>query len=98
MDNLSVENISRIWNQLPDQNRQMLHERLFFLALQEVGGIRLEPDTSTRDSSGTAGGVAALRGDEGECLRSRRCRRLCLLYFQVSRVIDGVAVFEGVGA
>ena len=56
MDKQSAENNAQIWNQLPDQNKRMLHERLFFLVLQKVGGIRHEPDTSVGDALGTAGG------------------------------------------
>jgi hypothetical protein len=56
MNNLSIENIAQIWNQLPDQNKRMLQERLFFLALQKVGGIRHELDTGVGDSSGAIGG------------------------------------------
>ena len=52
MDNLTNETIQKILDQLPNQNRQMLHERLFFLALQQIGGIRHELNPSAGNPSG----------------------------------------------
>lgn len=52
MDNLSNKTIQQILDQLPNQNRKMLHERLFFLALQQIGGIRHEPKPSSGNTSG----------------------------------------------